>query len=395
MSLDLADLPALVAAYDDELVALRRDLHAHPELGHAEVRTTRIVRERLTAAGLHPQVLPNGTGLICEVGDPSTARVVALRADLDALPVPDTTTTSYRSSVVGVSHACGHDVHTAALVGAALALADIDRTRGLPGRVRLIFQPAEEVMPGGALDVVAAGGLDEVERIFALHCDPRATIGQIGVRAGALTASADHLVVRLTGRGGHTARPHLTGDLVHALATVATGLPSALSRRVDPRAGLSVVWGHIAAGAVANAIPRTGDLAGTLRCLDTDAWQRAPELVTALIAALVVPYGVHAEVDYQRGVPPVVNDEESVDLVTTAAHELLGAGAVVQAEQSLGGEDFAWYLDKVPGAMSRLGTLTAGSAVTGDLHQGSFDVDERSIAIGAQVLAAAALVALR
>jgi amidohydrolase len=342
---------------------------------------------------LEPRVLPGGTGLLCDIG--TGERLVALRADLDALPIPDSKDVPYRSTVEGVCHACGHDVHTSVLVGAGLILNKLHRHGALVGRVRLLFQPAEEQTPGGALDVVAAGGLEEVERIFALHCDPRTPVGRIGIRTGALTASADHVVVRVHGPGGHTARPHLTGDLVHALATIATDLPGALSRRVDPRAGLSVVWGRITAGGAPNAIPRSGELEGTLRCLDPDAWQRAPELVTELVTALVTPYGVIAEVDYRRGVPPVINDEGCSKILGIAARDTEGPEAVVAAEQSLGGEDFAWYLDKVPGAMGRLGT---GAPLLGegrDLHQGSFDVDERAISVGVRVLTATALTALR
>ncbi|MGH8970671.1 MAG: amidohydrolase, partial [Actinomycetes bacterium] len=208
-----ADLAALVKGYADELVSVRRDLHAHPELSWAEVRTTRLLRERLVAAGLEPHVLPAGTGLVCDVGQGD--RVVALRADLDALPLHDRKDVPYASTVPGVCHACGHDVHTAALLGTGLVLRDLERDGHLPGRVRLIFQPAEESARSGALAVMEAGGLRDVERIFALHCDPRTDVGRLGIRTGSITASADQVRVALTGRGGHTARPHLTGDLVY------------------------------------------------------------------------------------------------------------------------------------------------------------------------------------
>ena len=387
-------LTRAVAAYEPELVALRRDLHAHPELSRAEVRTTRLVRERLKAAGLEPTSLGSGTGLLCDIG--SGPGLIALRADLDALPVVDEKDVPYRSTVPGICHACGHDVHTAALLGAGLALADLDRAGHLAGRVRLVFQPAEEATPGGALDVIAAGGLDGVERILTIHCDPRATLGQVGIRAGAITASADTLRVRLRGPGGHTARPHLTADLVYALGRVVTELPAALSRRVDPRAALVLVWGQIAAGNADNAIPQVGEASGTIRTLDAAAWEAAPDLVRTLVPQIVAPYRVQAEVDYVRAVPPVANDATSVDLLATAALSTEGPDSVVPTEQSLGGEDFAWYLEKVPGALARLGVVgIADGSDHGDLHQGSFDVDERAIAIGARVLAGAALLAFR
>ena len=396
-----SDLAELAKAYDDELVALRRDVHAHPELGRAEVRTTRVLRERLELAGLRPRVLPSGTGLTCDIG--TGQRSVGLRADIDALPVEDLKDVPYRSTVDGVCHACGHDVHLAAVLGAGLVLADLEREGRLPGRVRLVFQPAEELTPGGALDVLAASGAEGLERIFALHCDPRTEVGKVGVRTGAITAAADEVVVRLHGPGGHTARPHLTADLVYALGEVITGLPAALSRRVDPRSGLSVVWGRVRAGTASNAIPRTGEVSGTLRCLDQAVWQRAPELVAELVAAVVAPYGVRAEIDHRRGVPPVVNDATSARMFAAAARELEGPDAVVVAEQSLGGEDFAWFLHRMPGMLARLGVAAPPEAEVGlrrpemrggDLHQGAFDVDERAIGVGVRVLAGAALHAL-
>jgi amidohydrolase len=374
---------------ESELIAIRRDLHAHPEVAGTEWRSTALVADRLTAAGLTPRVLPGGVGLTCDVGVGPVA--VALRADLDALPLPDTKDVPYRSTVDGICHACGHDVHTAAVLGAGLMLA---AHGDLPGRVRLVFQPAEEVLPGGALDVIAAGGLVDVGRIFALHCDPRTTVGQVALRVGPITAASDLVRVRLSGPGGHTARPHLTGDLVHALGVVVSQTAAALSRRVDPRAGLSLVFGRVVAGGAANAIPSTGEAEGTLRCLDPAVWETAPELVTEIVAGLVAPFRVTASVEVTRGVPPCMNEVNSVGLLAAAAREVLGDAAVVGTEQSLGGEDFAWYLQRVPGALARLGVAPPGTEGTLDLHRSEFDVDERAIGIGARVLAAAALHAL-
>jgi amidohydrolase len=371
-----------------DLVEVRRDLHRHPELGRQEHRTTAVLADHLAAAGLSPKVLQGGTGLVCDIG--REGPLVALRADIDALPLQDEKHVSYRSETDGVSHACGHDVHTAVVLGAGLALA----ARELPGRVRLLFQHAEELMPGGALDVVAEGLLQDVEAIFGLHCDPSLEVGRIGLKSGALTAAADEVQVRLTGPGGHTSRPHNTVDLVHVLATVATGLPDALSRLVDPRAGLCVVWGRVAAGNAHNAIPREGVLAGTLRVLDKTAWQEAPELVERLVQGLVAPYGARAVVTYERGVPPVVNDPGATALLGAAVARALGPSALVPTSQSLGGEDFAWYLDHVPGAMARLGVRPPGSERPMDLHQPTFDVDEGALQVGVDVLVAAALAAM-
>jgi len=377
-----------------ELVAVRRDLHAHPELGRHEVRTTGVVADRLAAAGLGPQVLSGGVGLLCDVGVDDGRPAVALRADLDALPVPDEKDVAYRSTVPGRSHACGHDVHTSAVLGAGLVLAGLAGQGGVPGRVRLVFQPAEELTPGGAVDVVAAGALDGVGQIYCLHCDPRLDVGGVGLRAGPITGSADHVEVRLTGPGGHTARPHLTADLVFALGKVVTEVPAVLSRRVDPRAGLSVVWGHVEAGSASNAIPREGRVGGTVRALDSAVWEQAPQVVEDSIRAAVAPYRVGCEVTYTRGVPPVDNDPGCTRVLASAAQAVVGAGSVSETEQSLGGEDFAWYLAAVPGALARLGVRRPGDTVQRDLHQGSFDVDERAIELGVRLLAATAVLGL-
>ncbi|HSJ21257.1 MAG TPA: amidohydrolase [Nocardioidaceae bacterium] len=385
--------PALAAVdrMTDELLGIRRDLHAHPELAWQEERTTTLVAKRLEEAGVRVQLLPK-SGLIAEVGG-ADGPVVALRADLDALAVEDLTADPWRSVYDGVAHACGHDVHTAALLGTGLALAKVHAVTPLPGRVRLLFQPAEEVMPGGALEVLAAGALDGVRNVFGLHCDPGLDVGQVGLREGPITGAADAMTVRLTGRGGHTSRPHLTQDLTYALGVLVTELPAALSRRLDPRAGVSLVWGQIRAGSAKNVIPATGLAAGTVRMLDAVAWADAEHLIRELIAQIVAAYGVTAEVDYVRGVPPVVNEATSTKILGRAAEQVVGREFHVYTPQSLGGEDFAWYLETVPGAMARLGTRTPGGP-TYDLHQGDLRVDEGATAVGAKVLAAAALEAL-
>ncbi len=385
-------LDSFVSAHADEFIAFRRDLHAHPELGYHEHRTTRLVAARLAATGLRPAVLPKGTGLVVDIGD-GAGPVIALRADLDALPISDEKNVPYRSTVRNACHACGHDVHTAILVGAGLYLARLAAAGELPGRVRLVFQPAEEV-PGGALDVLAAGGIASVDRIFALHCDPRLDVGKVGLRAGPITAACDKIVVRVAGPGGHTARPHLTADLVYALGKIVTELPAALSRRVDPRSSLSLVWGRVSAGTAANAIPDDGIAEGTVRCLDDEAWHAAPDLLKALIDSVASAYGVLAELSYQRNVPPTVNESVSVQMLTDAVEQVLGGDGVVAAPQSLGGEDFAWYLESIPGAFARLGTRGRDVAAGIDIHQGTFDIDERAIGLGVKVMVAAALRAL-
>ena len=381
----------VVADHEADLVALRRDLHAHPELSWAEHRTTDVVAAGLETSGWRIQRL-SPAGLVADLG--TGERTVGLRADLDALPVQEVSEDPWRSTLPGVAHACGHDVHTSALVGAAHALARVHAVGELGGRVRLFFQPAEEVMPGGAVHLMGLGVLDGVERVFALHCDPGVDVGQVGLRLGPLTSAADRIEIRLEGTGGHTSRPPLTGDLTFALAKVTTELPAILSRRLDPRSGVSVVWGMVAAGSAPNVIPDHGVLAGTVRILDAVAWAECEKLVRELVHEIVRPYGVTAHLDYQRGVPPVVNESLSNRILAEAVTEVLGPDGQVTAPQSLGGEDFGWYLDQVPGAMMRLGTRTPGGP-TYDLHQGNLHIDERAITIGARLMAEAAWRALR
>ncbi|MEV6175100.1 M20 family metallopeptidase [Streptomyces sp. NPDC051954] len=396
-----ADLPgeavlpgALPEALRAELVAFRRDLHMHPELGNQEFRTTAAIKARLEKAGLAPRVLAIGTGLVCDIGDWDGVRpMLALRADIDALPIPDTKSEcSYRSTVPDRAHACGHDVHTTVVLGAGLVLAELHREGKLPRPVRLLFQPAEEVLPGGAADAIECGVLDGVGRIIAVHCDPRVDAGRIGLRAGAITSACDRLEIALDGPGGHTARPHLTTDLVTAAARVVTDVPALVSRRVDSRSGLAVTWGRVEAGHAPNVIPQHAELSGTVRCLDLEAWRQAPDIVHAAIDEIANLYRAKSEINYVRGVPPVVNDPAVTELLRDAMVARRGAEAVEDTEQSLGGEDFSWYLEQVPGAMARLGVRAPGERTVRDLHQGDFDADESAITVGVEMFTAAALI---
>lgn len=378
-------IDAWLAEHGAELIGWRRDLHAHPELSRQEVRTTEVVMSELASAGLTPRRLPLGTGVVCDLG-PEGAPRIALRADMDALPITEHTGLPFSSEVEGVSHSCGHDAHTAMLIGVSKLLASVGE---LPVGVRLIFQAAEEVMPGGALDAVEAGVTNGVSRIFALHCDPKLPVGSVGLRAGALTSAADHIDLQLHSPGGHTSRPHLTGDLVYAMGTVITGLPGILSRRVDPRSGTVMVWGAAHAGSAANAIPQEGRLRGTVRTGDHTTWGELEPIVRSVIGELLAPLGVRYDLAYYRGVPPVVNDETAIEMLTESV-EQIGPNAVADTPQSPGGEDFSWYLEHVPGAMGRLGVWD-GIGPHVDLHQPNFDIDERALGVGVRALAGVVL----
>ncbi|XIG75486.1 amidohydrolase [Streptomyces sp. SGAir0957] len=390
---------ALPEALRAELVEFRRDLHMHPELGNQEFRTTAAIKARLEKAGLTPRVLATGTGLICDIGTGTETGeyegedgLFALRADIDALPIPDTKSAcAYRSTVPDRAHACGHDVHTTVVLGAGLVLADLDRLGRLPHPVRLIFQPAEEVLPGGAADAIDAGALNGVRKIVAVHCDPKVDAGRIGLRYGPITSACDRLDVTLDGPGGHTARPHLTTDLVTAVARVATDVPAVVARRVDARSGLVLTWGRIESGHTCNVIPQHAELSGTVRCLDLDAWREAPDVIHAAVQEIADLYRAKPVVNYVRGVPPVVNDPAVTDLLRDAMAARRGLSSVEDTPQSLGGEDFSWYLEHVPGAMARLGVKPPQDRTSRDLHQGDFDVDESAITVGVELFTATVL----
>jgi amidohydrolase len=374
-------LDAHLAAALPGLIALRRRIHARPETAHAEHVTTELGRGALADRGVAARVLPSGTGLIADIPGGAGPRI-ALRADLDALPLTEESGLPFASTVPGVAHACGHDVHTAVVLGAASALAAAPH---LPGPVRLLFQPAEEAMPGGAYDVIRAGGLDKVSTAFAVHCDPSLKAGLVATRVGPITSACDMIDLTVTGPGGHTSRPHLTVDLIGALAALADGLPHLLARHVPSQAGVTLVWGSIAAGGPANVIPRSGTLRGTLRLADHAAWRGAEPLVRTLVGQILAPFGAAYRVEYAPGVPPAVNDESAVKLLRAGARAALGADAVRLAAHSSGAEDFAVILDAVPGALLRLGVWDgAGDQV--DLHSPTFRADERAIAVGVRTL---------
>lgn len=382
-----ARITELTLALQDELIAIRRDIHAHPELARAEKRTTALLAERLRQAGLYPRLL-KGTGLTCDIGpsvEETGLELIGLRADIDALPLQETSGLPFASTNPGVSHSCGHDVHATVVLGAGLVLAQLAQEGQLTRGVRLLFQPAEEVQPGGALDLVAQNVMDDISEIYAVHCEPKIDAGIIGTRIGPITSACDTITVTVSSSGGHTSRPHLTGDVVYALGEIITDVPAVLGRRLDPRSGVNLTWGSVQAGSAPNAIPASGIITGTLRCLDVSAWEQAAELLTNTTKLVAAAYGVDVAVHHQRGVPPVVNHEDCTLNLEEAARDTLGPQAVVLTEQSLGGEDFAWYLTKANGALARLGTRTPGGK-SYDIHRSDLIIDESAIAAGVGML---------
>ncbi|MDR2722409.1 MAG: amidohydrolase [Cellulomonadaceae bacterium] len=390
------DLHIAQAAADinNVLITFRRDLHQHPEIAHGEFRTTAKIFERLTSIGLSPVRL-DGTGLVCDLGpsrdaEGKTVPRVGLRADLDALPIPDSCGEEWESETPGLAHACGHDVHATVLLGAAYVLQRLDAQGLLTLPVRLIFQPAEEIMPGGAHNIIEAKALEGLDSVVALHCEPKLDVGQIATRIGPITSAADSLSVTVSSKGGHTSRPHLTGDVIYALGEIITQVPGVLGRRLDPRWGVNLTWGLVRAGDSHNAIPSSGTVSGTLRCLDSQAWEKAANILDEAIEQVAAPYAVDVTFSHVRGVPPVDNDPDITTRMEEAARAVVGRKNLIHAPQSLGGEDFGWYLTKVRGTLARLGTRTPGGK-SFDLHQGDLVIDERAIEIGVRLLAGVAI----
>lgn len=384
MNTDVKRLQKIVREVAPTAIGLRRAIHANPEVGNEEHETTALVDATLRDVGIRPRVRLGHTGLTADLGTEGT--LVGFRADLDALPITELTNLPFASTRPGVMHACGHDGHTAIALGIALVLSEFGP---LPGRARLVFQPAEETFPGGAFDMVREGVMDDVSALIAFHMDPSLPTGKVGLKIGPITSSSDRFEITIRGPGGHTARPHETVDAVYAAGRVVTELPTLLNRTLDARTPMSLVFGTIHGGKADNVIPTAVTMTGTVRILDRTTWDLMPDRVQSLVREIIAPVGATAEVHYQRGIPPVVNDAGVLSEVEFAIHEVLGTQAIAETHASLGAEDFARFLDLVPGALMRLGSALPDRKV--DLHSASFDMDEDAIEHGMLVGAASLL----
>jgi amidohydrolase len=364
-----------------ELIQLRRHLHRHPELSGHEQQTAALVSGELRRCGWQVQEGVGGTGVVAELG-PKGAPLLALRTDMDALPIEERTGLDYASCRQGLMHACGHDIHTTVGLGVARLLASLaDR---LPCRVRLLFQPAEETAEG-ARRMRAEGAMDQVEALFGVHVFPSLAVGTVGVRSGSLTAAAGELEVEVLGEGGHGARPHQSTDAIWIAARVVSGLQEAISRRLDPLHPVVVSFGRIEGGKAFNVIADHVRLLGTVRCLDLEVHAQLPGWIEDTVQALCRGHGGEARVHYRCISPPVHNDPELTGLVAQAAVDLLGTDQVEWLEQpSLGAEDFAQLLDGTRGTMFRLGVAGPGGCTP--LHSNTFAPDEGCLEVGVKVL---------
>ena len=372
----------------ERVVALRRHLHAHPEPSGEELQTSLHLYQLFDSLGLRVRMGPEGCGVIVESRGTDAVRRIALRADIDALRIEDQKQVAYRSTVPEVMHACGHDAHTATVFGAITALDQLERDGAFPWPVRwrAIFQPAEETSDG-AQSMIRAGALEGVDAILSLHVDPTRRAGTIGVRAGVLTASCDTMRITVKGRGGHAARPHESIDPIAAAAQLIGTLYQYVPRATDSQEAVVVSFGQIHGGQNSNVIPEQVVLEGTVRTLDASIRERTIEHIRELAEGIEKVTRTQVEVTFEHGSPSVYNDTELTALVSSVAVQQLGAENVSMIlRPSMGGEDFADYLDHVPGTMFRLGAAGEDAPWSG-LHTPTFDVDERCLAVGAKILA--------
>lgn len=373
------------------LTQVRRHLHANPEPSGQEYSSSSYILELLQSAEIEAQLGPSGRGVIVDIGSTRAESRIALRADIDALRLQDLKEVEYCSRSPHVMHACGHDGHTACVLGAAMALNEVYRRGLLPKEfaARAIFQPAEET-GAGALEMIEAGALEDVDAIIALHLDPSRDVGCIGIRYGVFTAACDDVEFVITGSGGHAARPHESRDPIFAASQLLTALYSFVPRATDSNDAVVLTIGQLHSGDNPNVIPEEAVLRGTLRTLLESTRDATRVHIERLAQGVAAISDTQIETRFGVGPPSVVNDVRLTHLLRDAATEVLGATKIDMIERpSMGGEDFAFYLSHVPGAMLRLG-CASNEENSHPLHSPYFDIDERALGIGAKVLAIAA-----
>ncbi len=381
----LSQIKSIVETITPRLIEIRRHLHSHPELSGQEYKTAAYVAGVLSSCGLRVQELVGKTGVVAELPGNGDRRLLAIRADMDALPIIERLELPYVSTQLGIMHACGHDVHTTVGLGTAMVLAQLGLP--LPGPVRFLFQPAEETAQG-ARWMIEDGVMEGVSAVLGLHAYPSVPARTIGIRYGALTAAADDLEITIMGESGHGARPHEAIDAIWIASQVVTTLQQSISRTQNPLHPVVLTIGQISGGRAPNVIADTVKLSGTVRSLHPDTRHHLPQWIDNIIAGVCQPYGAKYEINFRRGVPSVLNDPALTELTARCASDALGREQIqLIHEPSLGAEDFSLYLEHAPGTMFRLGVGFTDRAVNYPLHHPKFEVDETAIAAGVITLA--------
>ncbi|MEM8598536.1 MAG: M20 family metallopeptidase [Bacteroidota bacterium] len=388
---------ALADATFEQTVRLRRTLHLRPELAFEEHETARLVTQELTGLGLTVTPGVAKTGVVATLTGGRPGPTLALRADMDALPIQEATNLAFASQVPGVMHACGHDAHTASLLGAARLLAEVRDE--VPGTVRFLFQPSEEKLPGGAKVMVEEGALGPMKRhagsaptqILGQHVAPDLPVGTIGVRAGDYMASADEIYLTVTAQGGHAAAPHrLNADVVLVQAHILTALQSVISRNCPPDSPSVLSFGKVIADGATNVLPEAVHISGTFRAMD-EAWRfRAHALIERVATRTAEALGATCAVEILVGYPALSNDPALTAALREAAVDYVGEDRVVDLDRWFASEDFAWYLKEIPGSFYRLGTRNEARGITHGLHTPRFDIDEEALRLGPGFMAYAA-----
>lgn len=369
------------------LLRIRRHIHANPELSFKEDETAKFIAEELTVMGIPFQEQVGGNGLVAIIEGELPGKVSALRADFDALPILEENDVEYASKNKGVMHACGHDVHTTCLLGAAKIL--WNNRPQLKGTVKLIFQHAEEMTPGGAIQMIKAGALESprVQHITGQHVYPDLEVGKVGFKKGMYMASTDELFVTVKGKGGHAALPHKLADPVLATAQMIVGLQSVISRRRPPHVPSVLSFGKVEAAGSTNVIPHEVHLMGTFRAMD-EIWRaEALDLMPKMAKTICAAFGVEVDFNISNGYPFLVNDDDLTETNIQLAKEFLGKENVVDLDLRMTGEDFSYYGHEIPACFYRLGTRNESLGITHGLHTPKFNVDEESIKVGAGLMA--------
>jgi hippurate hydrolase len=380
-------IKALAKQYKDEFIGIRQFLHAHPELGYQDFETSRFVQEKLAEYGI-PFEIKATTGVIgiIEGANPSS-RVIALRGDMDALPIKEENDIAYKSTREGIMHACGHDVHTTCLLGAAKILAETKSE--WEGTVKLIFQPGEERNPGGASLLIKEGVLENPapQCIFGLHVNPQLEVGKLSFRGGKVMASADELYITIKSKGGHAAAPHLTADTILIASHLIVSLQQVISRNRDPFSPSVLTISSFQGGFTTNVIPSEVKLMGTFRAMDEDWRFKAHDIIRKHTVELVHAMGAEADILIDVGYPTVYNNEALHEKAKCLAEDFMGSQQVEETEVRMGAEDFGYYSQKIPGCFFRLGTANKQKGITSGVHTPTFNIDEDAIEIGMGMMA--------
>ncbi|MBW4533396.1 MAG: amidohydrolase [Pleurocapsa minor HA4230-MV1] len=384
----LAEIKDLAQKFTPRLIEIRRHLHAHPELSGMEHQTSAYIAGVLSSCGLNVKEAVGKTGVVGElVGKGSDRRTLAIRTDMDALPIQEHLELDFVSANPGIMHACGHDVHATLGMGTAMVLSQL--SDNLPGNVRFLFQPAEEIALG-AKWMVQDGAMKDVDAIYGVHVFPSIPARRVGIRYGALTSAADELEIVILGESGHGARPHQAIDAIWIAAQVITNLQQAISRTQNPLHPIVLSVGQIQGGRAPNIIADRVTMTGTVRSLHPESHANLPQWIENIVQGVCQTYGAKCQVDYRRGVPSVLNDKTLTQIIESATREAWGDESVqILPEPSLGAEDFSVYLDNVPGCMFRLG-VGHDNKTNYPLHHPKFEVDEDAILTGVVTMAYAA-----